>query len=192
MVAVPWGKRPFFFGAPSARAFGAGLRPGLRPPLAITYATIAARPLSDQVIKVSKGRCACRSAVVRLRRPLHPTGYDVGFQRSWATTWASILDHCADMNGAPLTRTPPRRSWGRGPPPQGWRRIQARRSTCLLLRTVQRRRVESLVLGALSSSPVHRAFVLVLGTNIAVLLDCSKSSRQCSLSYLLTYLPLSW
>ena len=38
-----------------------------------------------------------------------------------------------------------------------------------------------------SSSPVHRAFVLVLGANIAVLLDCSKSSRQCSLSYLLTY-----
>ena len=33
MVAVPWGKRPFFFGAPSARAFGAGLRPGLPPPL---------------------------------------------------------------------------------------------------------------------------------------------------------------
>ena len=28
--------------------------------------------------------------------------------------------------------------------------------------------------------------MLVLGTNIAVLLDCSKSSRQCSLSYLLT------
>ena len=44
---------------------------------------------------------------------------------------------------------------------------------------------ESLVLGALSSSPVHRALVLVLGTNIAVLLDCSKSSRQCSLPYLL-------
>jgi hypothetical protein len=44
------------------------------------------------------------------------TGYDVGFQR-WVTTWARILDHCADMNGAPLTRTPPRRSWGRGPPP---------------------------------------------------------------------------
>ena len=39
-----------------------------------------------------------------------------------------------------------------------------------------------------SSSPVHRALVLVLGTNIAVLLDCSKSSRQCSLPYLLTYL----
>ena len=106
----------------------------------------------------------------------------------WATTWARILDHCADMNGAPLTRTPPRRSWGRGPPPPGWRRIQARRSTCLLLRAVQRRRVESLVLGALSSSPVHRALVLVLGTNIAVLLDCSKSSRQCSLPSLLTYL----
>ena len=54
-------------------------------------------------------------------------------------------------------------------------------------RALQRRRVESLVLGALSSSPVHRALVLVLGTNIAVLLDCSKSSRQCSLPYLLTY-----
>ena len=42
----------------------------------------------------------------------------------------------------------------------------------LVLRAVQRRRVESLVLGALSSSPVHRALVLVLGTNIAVLLCC--------------------
>ena len=42
MVGVePWlGEKAF--GAPSARAFGAGLRPGLRPPLAITYATIAA------------------------------------------------------------------------------------------------------------------------------------------------------
>jgi hypothetical protein len=98
------------------------------------------------------------------------------------------FDHCADVNGTPLTRTPPRRSWGRGPSPPGWRRLQARRSTCLLLRALQRRRVESLVLGALSSSPVHRALVLVLGTSIAVLLGCSKSSRQCSLSYLLTYL----
>ena len=44
---------------------------------------------------------------------------------TWATTWASILDLCADMNGAPLVRTPPRRSWGRGPSPPGWRRIQA-------------------------------------------------------------------
>ena len=42
-----------------------------------------------------------------------------------------------------------------------------------------------------SSSPVHRALVLVLGTNIAVLLDCSKSSRQCSLPYLLTYSAFS-
>ena len=82
------------------------------------------------------------------------------------------LDLCADVNGAPLTRTPPRRSWGRGPSPPGWRRIQARRLTCLLLRAVQRRRVESLVLVALSSSPVHRALVLVSGTNIAVLLCC--------------------
>ena len=48
-------------------------------------------------------------------------------------------------------------------------RQKHRWSTCLLLPAVQRRRVESLVLGALSSSPVHRALVLVLGTNIAVL-----------------------
>ena len=42
-------------------------------------------------------------------------------------------------------------------------------STCLLLRAMRlRRRVESLVLGALSSSPVHRTLVLVSGTNIAV------------------------
>ena len=45
--------------------------------------------------------------------------------------------------------------------------------------------------GALSSSPVHRALVLVLGTNIAVLLDCSKSSRQCSLPSLLTCTGIS-
>ena len=106
---------------------------------------------------------------------------------AWATTWARILDLCADVNGAPFVRTPPRQSWGRGPSPQGWRRIQARRSTCLLLRTVQRRRAESLVLGAYH----HRQYTVLLcwylGTNIAVLLDCSKSSRQCSLSYLLTY-----
>jgi hypothetical protein len=67
-----------------------------------------------------------------------------------------VLTYCADMNGAPLTRTPPRRSWGRGPPPPGWRRIQARRSTCLPLRAVQRRRVESLVL-MLSRSRANRA-----------------------------------
>ena len=72
-------------------------------------------------------------------------------------------------------------------PPEGGSKVsKARRSTCLLLLAVQRQRVESLVLGALSSSPVHRALVLVLGTNIAVLLDCSKSSRQCSLPYFLT------
>ena len=35
---------------------------------------------------------------------------------------------------------------------------------------------------------LHSALVLVLGTNIAVLLDCSKSSRQCSLPSLLPYL----
>ena len=55
--------------------------------------------------------------------------------------------------------------------------------TCVQMHTVSnyvsstasyaaRRRVESLVLGALSSSPVHRTLVLVSGTNIAVLLCC--------------------
>ena len=50
------------------------------------------------------------------------------------------------------------------------------------------RRVPGLI-GALSSSPVHRAFVLVLGTNIAVVLDCSKRRSRLDsvrLSYLLT------
>jgi hypothetical protein len=40
--------------------------------------------------------------------------------------------------------------------------------------------------GAFIIATVHRALVLVLGTNIAVLLDCSKSSRQCSLPSFLT------
>ena len=40
-----------------------------------------------------------------------------------------------------------------------------------------------LVLGALSSCPVHRTLVLVLGTHIAASLDCSESSRQCGLYY---------
>ena len=72
------------------------------------------------------------------------------------------------MNGAPLTRTPPRQSWGpRAVTLGGWRRIQARWSTCLLLLAVQRRRVESMVLGALFH---HRQYtpcscVGVLGIN---------------------------
>ena len=85
----------------------------------------------------------------------------------WATTWTRILDHCAPTWTAPLLRAHRRASLGAaGRHPWGWRRIQARWSTCLLLLAVQRRRGESLVLGALSSSPVHRALVLVLGTNI--------------------------
>ena len=75
------------------------------------------------------------------------------------------------------------------PPTTRNRYLSDRRSTCLLLLAVQRRRVESLVLGALSSSPVHRALVLVLGTNIAVLLDCpSRLDSVAFLPYLLTYL----
>ena len=40
VVAVPWGKGPFLFRGASARAFDAGLR----PPLAIAYATNYRRP----------------------------------------------------------------------------------------------------------------------------------------------------
>ena len=39
--------------------------------------------------------------------------------RRWTPAWARILGHCANMNGAPLTRTRPRRSWGRGPSTSG-------------------------------------------------------------------------
>ena len=86
-----------------------------------------------------------------------------------------------------LTRTPPRQSWGRGPSPLG---VAANTGPSVDVSftascAAPTGRVPGLR-GA-SSSPVHRALVLVLGTNIAVLLDCSKSSRQCSLPYLLTY-----
>ena len=90
-----------------------------------------------------------------------------------------------------LTRTPPRQSWGRGPSPLG---VAANTGPSVDVSftascAAPTGRVPGLR-GA-SSSPVHRALVLVLGTNIAVLLDCSKSSRQCSLPYLLTYLLAS-
>ena len=87
-----------------------------------------------------------------------------------------------------LTHTPPRQSWGRGPSPLG---VAANTGPSVDVSftascAAPTGRVPGLR-GA-SSSPVHRALVLVLGTNIAVLLDCSKSSRQCSLPSLLTYL----
>ena len=126
------------------------------------------------------GRGAVAAAAWRAPFPTRPThGQLPGQEFSiFAPTWT-----------APLLRAHRRAGLGAaGRHPWGWRRIQARRSMCLLLPAVQRRRVESLVLGAHSSSPVHRALVLVLGTNIAVLSDCSKSSRQCSLPSFLTYL----
>jgi len=103
------------------------------------------------------------------------------------------------MNGAPLTRTPPRRSWGRGPSPPGWRRLQSRRSTCLLLRALQRRRgrVESSrvpgLRGALSSSPVHRHTVLLCWywgpaySGIVRLFEVASIDSVAFLTYLLTY-----
>ena len=64
-------------------------------------------------------------------------------------------------DAAPLLHAHRRASLGAaGRHPWGWRRIQARRSTCLLLlaQCVQRRRVESLVLGALH----HRQYTVLL------------------------------
>ena len=84
---------------------------GVRPPLAC----------GEEPVGMSGG-CGpvCMPVCCRAPSPTPPP-YRLrrGLSTSWATTWASILDHCADMNGAPLVRTPPRRSWGRGPPPQG-------------------------------------------------------------------------
>ena len=108
----------------------------------------------------------------------------------WATTWTRILDHCADMNGAPLTRTPPRQSWGRGPSPLGVAANPGPSVDVSFTASCAAPTGRVPGLRGASSSPVHRALVLVLGTNIAVLLDCSKSSRQCSLPYLLTYLKI--
>ena len=98
----------------------------------------------------------------------------------WATTWASRFGHCAGMDGAPLTRTPPRRSWGRGPPPPGWRRIQARRLTCLTASyAAPTGRVPGLR-GAfiIASTPCSCVGVGGQHSGIVVLL---KSSRQCGL-----------
>ena len=69
--------------------------------------------------------------------------------------------------------------------PRGWRRIQARRLTCLSTAScaAPTGRVPGLR-GAFIIASTHRALVLVLGTNIAVLLGCSKSSRQCDVYYL--------
>ena len=107
----------------------------------------------------------------------------------WATTWTRILDHCADVNGAPLTRTPPRQSWGRGPSPLG---VAANSGPSV-----------DVSFTASCAAPTGRvpglggAFIIAstlcscvgIGDQQAVLLDCSKSSRQCSLpsSSLLTY-----
>ena len=66
------------------------------------------------------------------------------------------------MNGAPLTRAPPRQSWGRGPSPSwGWRRIQARRSTCLLLLAVQRRSGDQVINQGNPGKPTHFSFYYV-------------------------------
>ena len=127
-----------------------------------------------------------------------------------ATSWAfddgqllgqafSII-HCADVNGAPLTYA------HTAAPVLGplavTPGVAATTGPSVDVSSTARvaapsRRVESLrglrEQGRFhfSSSPVHRALVLVLGTNIAVLLDCSKSSRQCSLPSFLTYLRVS-
>ena len=117
---------------------------------------------------------------------LLPAGNDVDFTMG-NYTWARILDHCADVNGALLHAH--RRASLLGPR-AATPGVAANSGPSIDVSSTAHcaastGRVPGL--GGVSSSPVHRAFVLVLGANIAVLLDCSKSSRQCSLSYLLTY-----
>ena len=94
-------------------------------------------------------------------------------QETWATTWASRLGCCADMNGAPLIRTPPRRSWGRGPSPPGWRRIQVRRWAC---RGLRRTGGPSPGFWGVFIIAVHRAFVLGLGARHRGIVELSKGS----------------
>ena len=105
---------------------------------------------------------------------------------AWATTWARILDHCADVNGAPLIHAH-RRAGVLGPRAvtPGVAATTGVSSTASVL---QRRRVESLVLGALSSSPVYTACSCVgigdqhIAVYIVRLFEES-SSAVCSLSY---------
>ena len=93
------------------------------------------------------------------------------------------------MNGAPLTRTPPRapvlgpRAATPGVAANSGPSVNVSSTASCAASTG---RVPGLR-GAFIIASTPCSLVLVLGTNIAVLLDCSKSSRQCSLSYLLTY-----
>ena len=115
----------------------------------------------------------------------------------WATTWTRILDLCADVNGAPLVRTPPPLLPLTAAPVLGPRAVTlggggdyrpvGRRVFSTASVAAPTGRVPGLR-GAFIIASTPRALVLVLGTNIAVLLDCSKPSRQCSLPYLLTTL----
>ena len=124
----------------SERAGASGTRDERRRATTTTAAAGATRPAQG------RPEGAARSICVLERKA------EVGGLRGYNLHWAHAglgpalpamdynlgkndLDHCADVNGAPVTRTPPRRSWGRGAPPPGWRRIQARQSTCLLYRT---------------------------------------------------------
>ena len=171
------------------------------------------RRAGRDVWRVRAGVHPCRSAVVRLRRPLHPTGYDVGFRR-WATIRGSrgnttcgqafsIIAAPRDINGGPpslsLRVLHAHRRAGLGAAgrhPREWRRIQARRLMCLLLVralcSADARRGSRVpgLRGALShftsphSTPITGHRVLLCWCwepNIAVLLGCSKSSRQCDL-----------
>ena len=92
------------------------------------------------------------------------------------------------MDGAPLTRTPPRQSWGRGPSPLG---VAANPGPSV-----------DVSFTASCAAPTGRvpglrgAFIIAstpcscvgVGDQHSGIVRLSESSRQCSLPYLLTYL----
>jgi len=93
------------------------------------------------------------------------------------------------VDGAPLTRTPPRQSWGRGPSPLG---VAANPGPSV-----------DVSFTASCAAPTGRvpglrgAFIIAstpcscvgVGDQHSGIVRLSESSRQCSLPYLLTYLP---
>ena len=102
-----------------------------------------------------------------------------------------MLGHSSVVSkyGAPLTRTPPRQSFGAaGRHPRGggeFRPVDRRVFYCALC-SVDGSSPWSWGRFIIASTP---CFCVGIGDqHSGIVLDCSKSSRQCSLSYLLTYL----
>jgi hypothetical protein len=83
---------------------------------------------------------------------------------------------CADVDGAPLTRTPPSQSWGRGPSPLG---VAANPGPLV-----------DVSFTASCAAPTGRVPGLrgafITASTPCSCVGCSKSSKQCDLYYLLT------